>query len=578
MKGYFEKYDWILPVGLVGLSFVFFQFFYPYHLFFKEQIQLFLYTPNYFLSYFKKPAWLAAYFGDFLTQFFYLRGGGAAILASLFCFEWVLTAAVLKRITSSTKAGLWSLLPPSADWVLHCNTLHGVSVSVGFILVLCMFLIYAALSEVWISYAILTIFSLTGYWLLGSSFLIFPFLILAYDINNHRVHWMKWIFVLSVAFAIPLILRQHYLLTPVQAVIFPAFSKQSLLLQVALLFSVISSFFLKKIEAAHSQLISFGIVTVLAFVLSVGILNKADFNLEKILSLDGETYFGNPDRVIELSKKFDLKNKQATYFTNIALAEKGVLPEYLLDFYQPFSPGLIPQVTPEENWQSIFVSNEVFFLIGDMNMAQHSAMLGNTFSPYQRSSRMMRRLAEINLVTGDSAAAIKYLRILSKTLFHRKWAESQVRTIQSAETNKWLAGKRSQVSDADLLRKSNDYLSSLQFLVEQHPDNLVAVDYLLCYLLLNKEVKLFRENYERYYLKLKRQVSKVYAEALLVQLVADKASQQEAQSYLINPEIVTRFTEYTRIFEKTSGDMNALNKQFSKSYWFYYHFATIQKK
>ena len=150
--------------------------------------------------------------------------------------------------------------------------------------------------------------------------------------------------------------------------------------------------------------------------------------------------------------------------------------------------------------------------------------------------------------------------------------------IQSSETNKWLAGKRSQVSDADLLRKSNDYLSSLQFLVEQHPDNIVAVDYLLCYLLLNKEVKLFRENYERYYLKLKRQVSKVYAEALLVQLVADKASQQEAQSYLINPEIVTRFTEYTRIFEKTSGDMNALNKQFSKSYWFYYHFATIQKK
>ena len=578
MKGYFKKYDWILPVGLVGLSFVFFQFFYPYHLFFKEQIQLFLYTPDYFLSYFKKPAWLAAYFGDFLTQFFYLRGGGAAILASLFCLEWVLTATVLKRITSSTKAGLWALLPPFTDWVLHCNTLHGVSVSVGFILVLCMFLIYAALSEAWISHTVLTIFSLTGYWILGSSFLIFPFLILAYDNSNHRVHWLKWIIVLVVTFAIPPILRHHYLLTPIQSVIFPAFSKQSLLLQVALLFSVTSSFYLKRIEATHSQLTSFGIVTVLAFVLSVGILNKADFNLEKILSLDGETYFGNPDRVIERSKKYNLKNQQATYFTNMALAEKGVLPEYLLDFYQPFSLGLIPPVTPDESWQSIFVSNEVFFLIGDMNMAQHSAMLGNTFSPYQRSSRMMRRLAEINLVTGDSAAAIKYLRILSKTLFHRKWAENQLKMIQSSETNKWLASKRSQVSDADMLRKSNDYRSSLQFLVAQHPDNSVAVDYLLCYLLLNKEVKLFRESYDRYYLKLNRPVPKVYAEALLVQLVADKASQQEAQSYSINPEIVTRFTEYTRIFEQTSGDMNTLNKQFSKSYWFYYHFATIQKK
>ena len=578
MKGYFKKYNWIFPVGLAGLSFVFFQFFYPYHLFFKEQIQLFLYTPDYFLSYFKKPAWLSAYLGDFLTQFFYLRGGGAAILASLFCVEWVLTMRVLKRVTSSTKAGLWALLPASADWVLHCNTLHGVSVSVGFILVLCMFLIYSALSEAWISYAILILFSSTGYWLSGISFLIFPFLILAYDINNHRVCRMKWIFVLAVAFAIPPVLRHHYLLTPIQAVIFPAFSKQSLLLQGALLLSVISSFFLKKIEATYSQLISLGIATALAFVLSVGIINKADFNLEKVLSLDGETYFGNPDRVIERSKKYDLKNKQAAYFTNMALAQKGLLAEDLLDFYQPFSLGLILPVTPDENWQSIFVSNEVFFLIGDMNMAQHSAMLGNTFSPYQRSSRMIRRLAEINLVTGDSAAAMKYLRILSKTLFHRKWAESQVKMIQSSETNKWLAGKRSQVSEADLLRKSNDYLSSLQFLVEQHPDNLVAVDYLLCYLLLNKEVKLFCENYDRYYLKLNRPVPKVYAEALLIQLVADRASQQEAQLYSINPEIVTRFTEYTRIFEQTSGDMNALSKQFSKSYWFYYHFATIQKK
>ncbi len=578
MKGYFKTYNWILPVGLVGFSFVFFQFFYPYHLFFKEQIQLFLYTPDYFLSYFKKPAWLAAYSGDFLTQFFYLRGGGAVILAFLFGIEWLLSVIVLKRITSSAKTGLWALLPASADWILHCTTLYGVSVSVGFILVLCMFLIYAALSEVWISYAILTIFSLTGYWLLGSSFLIFPFLVLAYNINNHRVHWIKWIIVLAITFAIPPILRHHYLLTPIQSLIFPAFSKQSLLLQIALLLSIISSFFLKKIEATHSQLISFGILSVLLVLLAAGITVNANFSLEKLLSLDSETYFGNPERVIELSKKYDLKNNQAAYFTNMALAQKGLLPENLLDFYQPFSFGLIPPVTPEQNWQSIFVSNEVFFLIGDMNMAQHSAMLGNTFSPYQRSSRMMRRLAEINMVTGDSAAAIKYLRILSKTLFHRKWAENQLKMIQSSETNNWLANKRSQVSNADMLRKSNDYLSSLQFLVEQHPDNVVAVDYLLCYLLLNKEVKSFRENYDRYYLKLKRQVPKVYAEALLVQLVADKASQQEAQSYSINPEILTRFTEYTRIFEHTSGNMDALNKQFSKSYWFYYHFATIQKK
>jgi hypothetical protein len=368
------------------------------------------------------------------------------------------------------------------------------------------------------------------------------------------------------------------LLTPIQAYIFPAFNFRSTLLPGAFIVALSGVLFLKKIEIRYSRITNIFIPILFTTLLITGITLKANFNFEKILSLDGETYFGNTDRVIELSKQYNLKNKQATYFTNMALAHKGVLPEYLLDFYQPFSNGLIPPVTPEESWQSIFVSNEVFFLIGDMNMAQHSAMLGNTFSPYQRSSRMMRRLAEINVVNGDSAAATKYLRILTKTLFHREWAESRLKMIQSSESNNWLASKRKLLPNADFLRKSNDYLSSLQFLVEQHPDNIVAVDYLLCYLLLNKDVKSFRENYDRYYLELKRSAPKVYAEALLTQLVADGASQQEALTYSINPETVKRFAEYTRIFEQTSGDINALNKQFAKSYWFYYHFATIQKK
>jgi hypothetical protein len=57
------------------LCIAFFQFFYPYHLFIKEQLQLFLFTSEYFISYLSKPASLASYLGDFFTQFFYLRCG-----------------------------------------------------------------------------------------------------------------------------------------------------------------------------------------------------------------------------------------------------------------------------------------------------------------------------------------------------------------------------------------------------------------------------------------------------------------------------------------------------------------------
>ena len=59
-------------------------------------------------------------------------------------------------------------------------------------------------------------------------------------------------------------------------------------------------------------------------------------------------------------------------------------------------------------------------------MAEHCAMLSMIFSPRNSGSRMIKRLAEINLVNGDDEAALKYLRILDKTLLHKSWAEKRI--------------------------------------------------------------------------------------------------------------------------------------------------------
>jgi hypothetical protein len=578
MSNGFRKYDWAILAGLVVASFLFFQLAYSYHLFLKEQIQLFLFTSDHFLSYFDKPAWLACYLGDFLTQFFYLKGGGALVLSLLLGLEWIVVRTAISRLSQSAFSGLWALLPVAVDWSIHCNTLHPLSATIGFVLVPILFLIYSFIANKWLSYFVLVLFSLTGCWLAGSSFLLFPVLALPYDFHNQRAGCLKWLPAFLLIFSAPIVLRHHYLLTFLQSFVYPAFSLKYLLLPASVVLAVTLAFAFRRIELTYSKRIAGFITASFLFVLFAGVWTQANFKFEKILALDNETYFGNPDKVIELARKYNLKNNQAAYFTNMALAQKGLLAENLFDFYQPFSLGLIPPVTPEQNWQSIFVSNEVFYLIGDMNMAQHSAMLGNTFSPYQRSSRMMRRLAEINLATGDSAAATKYLRILSKTMFHCKWAEKQLTMLQSGKADNWLINKRKQIADTDRLRKSNDYLLSLRFLADQRPDNTMAVDYLLCYLLLNKDLKQFRENYDRFYLDLNRKVPKVYAEALLAQLVASGASQVEVMKYNIDAKIIKQFAEYTNEYDQSSGNINALNRKFARTYWLYYHFATMQKK
>lgn len=77
-------------LGLIGITnivmalwaiafFVFFQFWYPYHFFFQEQNQLFLWSWDYISTY-NHNGGLALLLGDFLTQFYYYLYVGAIIL------------------------------------------------------------------------------------------------------------------------------------------------------------------------------------------------------------------------------------------------------------------------------------------------------------------------------------------------------------------------------------------------------------------------------------------------------------------------------------------------------------------
>ena len=78
--------------------YVFFQTAYAYHFFYQEQNQLFLLSWTYCADYLRRPAWLASLAGDFLTQFYYYRYAGAAILTASLLVLGDLTRRSLQRI------------------------------------------------------------------------------------------------------------------------------------------------------------------------------------------------------------------------------------------------------------------------------------------------------------------------------------------------------------------------------------------------------------------------------------------------------------------------------------------------
>jgi len=301
---------------------------------------------------------------------------------------------------------------------------------------------------------------------------------------------------------------------------------------------------------------------------------KPNFYLEHLLAMDTNAYYGRWEKVSQLAQK-DVRTGIGTYYYNLSNAMKGQLPEKLMNYYQPFSKGLFLPVDPSGNYLSFMAVNELWFQLGDMTLAEHSGILGMISTSNHRSARMLKRMAEINLINGDEEAALKYLRMLQKTWKHKQWAEKRIPGQQTPAIQQWLENKRQYIPKSDTLRASADARLSLRHLLKSNPDNHLAYHYLLCYELLNKDIASFVEDF----IPGKGIPCRLYHEAMLIHLIRQNGNltEDDFKTYQFTPEVLQDFQDYTRIYEQNQGNGAALQAQYGKTYWFYYHFATMKK-
>lgn len=295
---------------------------------------------------------------------------------------------------------------------------------------------------------------------------------------------------------------------------------------------------------------------------------------EKLLALDVESYFNDTKEVERILATEEFRNTSATYYYNLHHAKQGNLPDKLMDYYQPATTGLFLPVLPSATPLSIYSANELWFALGDMTMAEHAAILGMIFSPRHTGVRAIKRLAEINLITGDDVAAMKYLRMLQKTLCYSDWANRRMPGNQTEEVKNWIKRKQSMLPDADTLRLAGDVALSLRQLLRANPQNGMARDYLLCYDLLTKNIAKFAQDYQEFAKDMLP--SRLYAEGLLIYLAGSGASPEEVRRFCIPNKVLQDFAEYTQIYEANEGNGIPLQGKYGKSYWFYFHYATIK--
>jgi len=567
---------------------IFFAFFYQYHLFFTEQLQIFLLTFDYFLSYLSKPAFLSSYLGDFFTQFYYLIGGGAVVITLTLGLLWFTVTRLLKKINSNNFLILLAIIPVVLGLISLCDTEFPLSNIIALIISVISGLFYISVRSDRARFISGILMLPLIYVIAGSNFYLLTVIAVYYEIlhTDKPGRLLHALFICAVTLFIPFALKNSFHITTGQAYTYlsemtknpglkhflPLISLAITVLIAGLPFDKLSL----KFNSSLSLLIQF---VVLIALLIGGIRLNADFTLEKILRLDYEASHNRWSEVCDLSERYKMHNNISSYYTNLALSNLGLMPDSLLEHYQPAATGLFIPVNANENYMTITFSNEVYWQLGDVNASQHSALLGMIFSPRSRNARLMKRLIEINIVNKEYAVAGKFIGILEKTMFRRKLASDQRKFLYNEEEcarSNWITGKRAMLPLNDMLKKGNEYVKTLRMLADNHHDNKMAIDYLLCYDLLIKDIPSFELDFKKYYSSFGNiLLPTVYQEGLLIGIAAGKSGLEDYKQFRFSPVIVKRMTEYTRIFDENNGNGTSLQKEFGTTYWFYYHFATL---
>lgn len=514
----------ILFMGLAGMAcFLFFRQAYPYHLQHKEQTLLFLYSADALKAYFDKPAVLSCLAGDFLTQFFHYRSGGAAVFAlSMLLLGW-LGYEAFRRWTKSWVAAVIGVLLVGWEALRFCGVIYPLSSTLSLIGGFSLFLLLRRARGKWAYPVAGILLSAAAYWLFGYGLFVFLILALLQAMIERKP--VLWTCVLALeSILLPLCTANKCLMTAAQAFRYPATEWW----------------------------------------------NTPGFTDERLLGLDIENHRENWDKVYELLHP-DPRLSGGTYYYNLANGVQGKLPDRLMHYYQPAALGLFIPVNAESSYLTTQFAGEAWFRLGDMTMAEHAALLSMIFSPRQKGARMIQRLAEINLVNKDEAAAVKYLRMLSKTLFYKQWAAHRIPGKETPEVRRWLQQKRRLIPTADAVRTSTmDVAKSLRLLLKSNPDNVMARDYLLCFHLLMKDLPSFARDYETYSVG---KPNRLYAEALLIIMARRRATADEVKNTGMSPTVVQEFNEYTQLYEQSGGNPATVAGRFGNTYWFYYHFA-----
>ena len=554
-----EKYiPGLLTLAFGVVVFLFWSIRYPYVLAYQEQLQLFLFDGDYFCERISEPGGLARYVAEFLVQFYNAAAIGALIIALLFMLVQQLTW----RLMRAKSHYLLSFLPALMLWYAMGDENVMLTYVVALVMALSVALAWTrwcAGIALWKKLIVALVAIPVLYWLIGPMVLLVALVM------------MPWLVAMpAVVYALALmLLSAQWLPFPMTRVMlgvgyYRVPATLPYMLMAIPVVTLLLTWFAKCLPQPRKW-VRYAEALVFAILILVPQAYGFDKKKYDLIEYDYLVRVGDWNAIIRKAEKQMPDLPMSVSATNLALAKTNQLGDRAFDFFQRGTEGLLPRF--ERNFATAQLTGEIYFNLGLVNTAQRFAFEAMEAIPnYNKSARVVKRLAETNLINGQYEVARKYLKILEKTVFYRPWAQRMMAMLgdENAINRHPLYGMLRQYrlhDDFLFSERELDKICGQLFIHNQQ--NQMAAQYLLMMPLLDGDVSRFM-NYVQYVQNRIAYNPRHCQEAIAFAFFQQR---QNPPQGLVSPLILQQMNDFSRMYsqDKNSPELS----RYKNTVWYY---------
>lgn len=575
-----------LPGIFFILAFVYFFFFGKYVLAFQETQFLFVFSGDYFYQHLLKPGALLEYAARFLMQFYAGRFSGSIILSAVLTLPAVLILSINKRLIPGISFAtlILMLIPSSLLLVLQANYFHMMEHNLGFLVILFYYLVLISSSGKYHRAIVLILFPLV-YYLAGAYIMIFTGIFIIHQLvfEKGRAGYIYSFLILLIAVITFFISWKVIFYQPVQQFILfplPLLESPSYRVTIIILGGYIVFYPLicrKVVHLNHGSLNRriYSLISVLMIFVLTGLLLYRTYNPQtaRVVELQRLIFSEKYDEAVKFQEKYPSRNLIGQYFYNYALSETDQLCDRLFSSDQDFLAGalILPWGDEHLNRGAYF-----YYAIGLINEAHRWAYEEMVVYGYRPQN--IRLLAKTSLINGDYTMAGKYINILKRTVYYRKWAlefEKMEDNPDQISLHPELGAKLKILPKSNFFIQFNEPQNNLAFILEGQPDNRKAIEYYLAGLLLTKKVEIAVNNIRNMKASGYTRIPRYMEEAVMIYYNSTGVF-PDLGGLTLSQDTQTRFSRYFTAYQSARQNPATLKekmqKGFGDTFWYYFHF------